>query len=342
MIYLIPLISFLYQNKNMPKNNKLHILRRISQILFILLIVAAPVFDILRFDSDTRSLIILGSEWDLGLSETFYIDPSFGNASHIAWRFFLKAILPWIGILALFPLLGVITGRFFCGWFCPEGTLFELFDLLTLKIFGRRSIFGKNPNDPPGPSNNRIPYILIALLSMFVIPLFFGVALTGYFVNPGTIWSQIINWEFTLGVKAGIIGVSIYILISSVIVRHTLCKYVCSAGLMQMLFGCANPVSLRIKLDTARLGSCTDCKSCETVCFMNVKPRLPKRDINCVNCGECIQACNNELGKGNGLFSFSHTKLPVPPEEKADTKAVDFALNYKQHTLGETCEKTCR
>ena len=340
MIYLIPLISFLYQTKCMLKTDKLHILRRTTQLLFILLIVVAPVFDILRFDSDTKSLIFMGSEWDLGLKENFYINinPSFGNASHIAWQFFLNAILPWLGILAIFPLLGVITGRFFCGWFCPEGALFELFDSLTVKIFGRRSIFGKNPNDPPGPSKNRIPYILIALLCMVIIPLFFGIALTGYFVNPKTIWSQIINWEFTFGVKAGIIGVSIYILISSLIVRHTLCKYVCSAGLMQMLFGCASPISLRIQTDAARLSSCTDCKKCEKVCFMNVKPRLPKRDINCVNCGECIQACNNELGKSNGLFSFSKIKLPIPPDEKA----VDFVLNYEQCIKGAPCEKTCR
>ena len=37
---------------------------------------------------------------------------------------------------------------------------------------------------------------------------------------------------------------------------------------------------------------------------MNVKPRLPKRDINCVNCGECIIACKKELGEGQGLFSY--------------------------------------
>ncbi len=102
-------------------HNKIHILRRLSQILFILLIVFAPALDIFRFDVDTRSLIVFGNEWDLGLKEGFYSSHSFKDASHIAWQFFLKAILPWLGILAVFPILGVITGRFFCGWFCPEG-----------------------------------------------------------------------------------------------------------------------------------------------------------------------------------------------------------------------------
>jgi polyferredoxin len=297
--------------------------------LFILLIILAPVFDILRFDSDTRSLIFFGSEWDLGLKEGFYLNQSFENASHVAWQFFLKAILPWLGILAVFPLLGYITERFFCGWFCPEGALFEFFDFLTLKLFGRRSLFSKKANDPSGPSKQRLPFIILAVLSMIIIPLSAGVALTGYFVHPATVWSQILNWEFTFGVKAGIIGVSIYVLISSIVVRHTLCKYVCSAGLMQMLFGCASPVSLRVTADPARLSYCTDCKGCEKVCFMNVKPRLPKKDINCVNCGECIDACNKELGEGRGVFGFNIPYLCKLQPKQTFNKSQDLSLNCK-------------
>jgi polyferredoxin len=37
---------------------------------------------------------------------------------------------------------------------------------------------------------------------------------------------------------------------------------------------------------------------------MNVKPRTPRRNINCVNCGECITACRKELGEDRAIFSF--------------------------------------
>lgn len=312
----------------------MHVWRRLSQIGFIIFIFLIPVFDIFRIDSGTRSLIVFGNEWGFGLNEGFYLDPSFANATHVAWRFFLKAVLPWLVILAIFPLLGALLGRFFCGWFCPEGALFELFDLLTVKIFGRRSLFTKSANDPDGPADNRLPYVLLAIFCIVTIPVLTGIALTGYFIDPGIIWGQIMQWNFTFGVKAGIIGVSIYVLVSSLIVRHNLCKYVCSAGLMQMLFGWVSPVSLRIKFDTSRQTACTDCKGCEKACFMKVKPRAPKRDINCVNCGECIAACNRELGQGKGLFSFHQPKTSLSPSKDDGRKCHGHCHGSEQLAKG--------
>ncbi|HCC68690.1 MAG TPA: hypothetical protein DEP99_02260 [Nitrospiraceae bacterium] len=61
-------------------------------------------------------------------------------------------------------------------------------------------------------------------------------------------------------------------------------------------------------------------KRFEKVYFMNVKPRLPKKDITCVNCGECIQACNEELGYGNGLFNFSMGNKCIMPVVNCNKK----------------------
>ncbi|HXX54198.1 MAG TPA: 4Fe-4S dicluster domain-containing protein, partial [Thermodesulfovibrionales bacterium] len=175
---------------------------------------------------------------------------------------------------------------------------------LTVKLLGRRSLYGKRENEPEAEENNKFLYGFIAALSAVLIPLWGGIALTGYFVAPKTVWHQVTYGDFTFGVKAGILGVALYILIGSVFVRHTFCKYVCAAGLMQMLFGWVSPISLRLRLDTTRMGECTDCRKCEKACFMGVLPRKNKRDVSCVNCGACIDACNRELG-GRGLFHYS-------------------------------------
>src|SRR5574337_158259 len=304
MTLVISSRSFGCYNRGM----RLTAFRRITQISFILFFFLMPVFDIFRYDTATKEFFLFGHVWGLGLREGFAADQTGLGALHIAALFFLKAILPWSLFLAIFPLLGFVSGRFFCGWLCPEGALFELADYLTLRLLGRRSLWSKKPNDPVAPQTSRLFYAMITLVSVIVIPLLGGVALTGYLVAPKTIWSQIVSWNFTFGVKAGIIGVAIYMLITSILVRHVLCKFVCAAGLMQMLFGWVSPLSLRLRLDQSRISECTDCRGCDKACFMNVVPRKNKRDISCVNCGACVDACDRELGPGRGLFHLGFGK----------------------------------
>jgi len=303
--------------------------RRTTQVAFVILIILLPIFNIFRYDTTTQELYLFGNVWKLGLEHGFYIDRSPMGALHIAFHFFLKAILPWILFLALFPLFGFISGRFFCGWLCPEGTLFELSDFLTLRILGRRNLYVKKSIDPPLADDHRFLYAGIALVSAFIIPLLGGAALTGYFVAPKTVWHQIESWHFTFGVKAGIIGVSIYIFITSVFVRHVLCKFICAAGLMQMLLGWISPVSLRLKTDTERMARCTDCHGCDRACFMNVTPRKNKRDISCVNCGACIDACNHELSKGKGLLHFNFGNENAVQEVDEKTYSTEKRINQR-------------
>lgn len=286
----------------------LHISRRASQLFFIGLLLLLPVFDILRYDVASKTLYLFGMVWELGLGDEFYRNPSDFGGGYVAIRFFLKAILPWIAVLSVFPLLGVFLGRAFCGWACPEGALFEFADEITLKALGRRSIYGRRPSDPQARPQHRALYALIAAAYLLTVPPFFGVMLTGYFIAPERIWREIMGLELSFGLKAGIIGVSIYMVTTFIFVRHAICKYLCGAGLMQMLFGWVSPISLAVKFKSDGFRTCTDCRRCEEVCFMDVKPRSPKKNINCVNCGECIAACRKELGEDKGLFRFSRRK----------------------------------
>lgn len=284
-------------------------LRRATQIGFILFIFLMPVLNILRFDVDTHTLYIFGIEWSFDIGKEIFATHGIAAAGTVAKVIVLKGILPWLVVLSVFPLLGYLFGRFFCGWLCPEGALFEFADFLTLKIVGRKSLFGVKPNDPPAIPDHRPYYILLAILYFAAILPLSGIALTGFFIAPSRIWHEVLSLHLSWGVTAGITGVSIYLIATSIIVRHAFCKYVCAAGLMQMLFGYIAPKSLKLTFDRANISRCTSCRKCETVCFMGVKPRSIKTDINCVNCAECIVACEEELGEGRTLFDLTKKKI---------------------------------
>jgi len=79
--------------------------RRITQIAFVMLIFLVPVLDIFRYDTHAGELIVLGQAWSLGLKQGFYADQSVSGATHVAAHFLLKAVLPWVVILSVFPLL---------------------------------------------------------------------------------------------------------------------------------------------------------------------------------------------------------------------------------------------
>ena len=283
---------------------RLTLYRRAVQLLFIGLLLTAPVFDILRFDVAAKELYVFGHIWELGLGEEFYSNPGEFGPGYVAVHFFLKAVLPWLIVLSVFPLMGVFLGRTFCGWACPEGAVFEIADFLTLKLIGRRSIYGNKTSDPDMARGNVLLYGIITAIYLLIVPPIFGIMLTGYFIAPSRIWQEISTFNPSFGLMAGTIGVWVYMFITFFFVRHVICKYLCGAGLMQMLFGWISPLALGLRFRREEYERCNDCRRCEKACFMDVKPRSVKTDINCVNCAECVNVCEDELGKGKGLFSL--------------------------------------
>lgn len=183
--------------------NRLHIYRRLAQAGFVAFFLLLPVFDLLRYDVAERTLYLLGQPWSLGLAEEFYsIAPSLWGSAHITMAFFLHAVLPRLVVLSVFPLLGFLLGRTFCGWLCPEGAFFEYADFLSQKVLGRRHLIRRPEDPPPPPLASRLGWGAAAVLSVLVIPLVVALFMAGFFIAPARVWAEVVALQPSFGLKA--------------------------------------------------------------------------------------------------------------------------------------------
>ena len=95
--------------------SRLPLLRRISQIFFLLLFLALLIFTSLRPSSGATGDIHLRAPVRL----FFELDPLVAVVNALASHALYRGLL-W-SLLILVPTL--FLGRFFCGWICPMGTL---------------------------------------------------------------------------------------------------------------------------------------------------------------------------------------------------------------------------
>lgn len=63
---------------------------------------------------------------------------------------------------------------------------------------------------------------------------------------------------------------------------------------------------MHVLYDSSRAKECEKCNYCVTTCFIELDPRKTEIYDSCINCGDCIDACNSlHAKKGNsGLLKF--------------------------------------
>lgn len=128
--------------------------RRISQTFFLLL------FLVLFRLTDYRGV----DQIPYAVNIFFRLDPLVAAAAMLAARAFISLLLLSLIVVGL----TLILGRFFCGWFCPLGTLLDLFHPLLASA--------KKPKAPP--SRRTWKYYLLAFV---LVAAFFGFPVVGYF-----------------------------------------------------------------------------------------------------------------------------------------------------------------
>lgn len=276
------------------------VLRRLAQGVMLIFALLIPVFDILRFDTSAKELYLFGQVWSFAPHGDF-LSGAGGNPAN----FLFKGVFPLIAVFLSLPVLGSVLGRFFCGWFCPVGTIYEAADFFrrSLAIF-KRCWKGLRYC---GERAYWKDLIFSSLMTLFtaVSLLIMGAFFSGLLISPVEIWRQITSYEFSPFFI--VVALSMMVLIVAVyFARRAFCSYICLFGITMMIPFVVSPLSLRVRFDTDGASPCKNCGRCESACIMGIKPRAQKNKVNpkCINCGECITACEYELGGKNGLLYY--------------------------------------
>ena len=207
-------------------------------------------------------------------------------------------------------LLGVLLGRFICGFLCPFGWFQELLHKIPFKKFSTKKL-------------KPLRYIKYGVLLIFVILLpllvtnslgmgnpFFCKYLCPQGVLEGAIPLSIANasiraalgklftWKF---------GILITFAILSLMFYRPFCKWICPLG---AIYALCNKVSfLQMKVDEDK---CVSCGKCERACKMDVDVTKHPNHTECIRCGMCIKECPTEAI--HYQYGFGNSK---PNDKKA-------------------------
>ena len=221
--------------------------------------------------------------------------------------------------------VGVLLGRFVCGFLCPFGLVQELFSKIPLPKKKLRL-----------PAFTKYLKYIILIVFVGVMP----VAVTNivgmgkpafcqYICPSGTLMGGIpllsthpelqktIGWLFNWKLALLIITI-----IGSIVVYRFFCKLICPLG---AIYGLLNKVSFyRLTVDENK---CVHCGKCAHICRMDVDPVKNPQSAECIRCGECAAAC--PTGAIHLGFGFFKKETEASSAEKNTSSCSGFCTSCK-------------
>ena len=213
-------------------------------------------------------------------------------------------------------LLGVLLGRFICGFLCPFGWLQELLHKIPGKKLSTKKL------KPLTYLKYAILLLAVVLLPAIVVnDLGMGDPFFCKYICPqGVLEGAIPLAAVNEGIRSALgslfnwkLAILIVVVVLSVLFYRPFCKWICPLGAFYALM---NKVSLLgIKVDEHK---CVSCGKCASVCKMDVDVTKTPNHTECIRCGKCITACPTDAIKFN--YGFEMPKKITDGIEKPDNK----------------------
>jgi len=335
-----------------------HWKRRAVQLATLFIIALIPAVGLFRIDLTTASFTILDRQ--------------------IWWSNF-TLVFGLAIIVATAPIITYMTiGTVWCGWACPQNLLSEWANSLTHKLLGKRAnvdVAGEGLK-VAAAKNKAVNWIVLAL-SFLAAALVLGIIPFLFFFSPAEVWSF---FTFSAGARLSQFMRQLYffgvflIFVDIAVIRYFWCDYACLYRIGQKIFKTQD--ALHVSYDASRSADCAKCNYCATSCITGIQPTQIKVYDSCIDCGECIDACNRlharsgtqgllqfELGEKGGvptwrgklrevmsrfnwwvgglfLAGCAMTVWGILPERQV-VLPPPTAAQLKANQLGETCRSQC-
>ena len=190
-------------------------------------------------------------------------------------------------------LLGVLLGRFICGFLCPFGWFQELLHKIPTKKLSTKKL-------------KPLTYLKYAVLLVMVV------LLPAFLVNDVGMGDPFFcKYLCPQGVLEGAIPLSL----ANSGIRAALGKlFTWKFSILRAVYALFNRVSLfQMKVDENK---CVSCGKCAKVCKMDVDVTKTPNHTECIRCGMCVSAC--PTGAVSFRYGFGDGKQNINIEENTE------------------------
>ncbi len=274
------------QRPEAPRYFEFHRMRKIVHLVCVLIFFALPLSNIVRFDIPHQRFYFLGRE--LWISE------------------FGILFLTLMFLLFVIAGMSIIYGRIYCGYLCPQMIFSEAAMNTERKIAKLVTKYVRWEKKYQAFLSKAIFLLLLGAVSVVLAFVFIA-----YFVEPRDLFHRLIR--FDIRTAGGIAGATTTLItfLDFYILRQKFCTTVCPYGYLQGILGDGNTLLVHYR-DPDK--TCIECKKCVRTCEMGIDIRKSPYQIECIHCADCIDACNEILGKmgRKGLIHYSWGESEIP------------------------------
>jgi len=264
----------------MKNKNRIGPWRRLFQWATTLLLLLLPWLEV-----DGKSLLRIDIP---GLN--LYL---FGQVLRIQ-ELYLVLLATLIFVLG-FLLVTVVLGRVWCGWLCPQTTLSDVAEWAA-----RRLGLTVKHNRLHGHLSGKFILQGVYLFLAFLV----AANLLWYFITPPLFFIRLVTFDLHYVAWVTFLLTGLLVYFDLAVVRRLMCSDFCPYGRIQTSL--VDKATLVLHLPDAELERCIECGSCVRSCPMEIDIRQGYQ-IECTNCGRCLDACRQVMAKRNepGLIRYT-------------------------------------